>query len=391
MERVDCTKKLVYIFTYQLPADSRESKANGVVNKIWNQYEIFQKSYDTYLLGYAENGIGLFHEGKITIMPNSFPRAPRRWNLFAAGKKIAQELGASCFYIRYGFSDGVFITMLRAIKNSGASTVLEIPTFPYKRTFYRDRLLHRLIMRPLDCHYRKKLFHYVDRIATFSEDRKIFGIPCIHIVNGISVNSTPVRKPVPHKDAIHLIGVASMRSSHGYDRMISGLSEYYRNGGERKIVFHVVGDGPELPKYKDMVEKYSLQSHVIFHGPQFGEALDELFNSSDVAVECLGCHRNNIFIESSLKSREYVARGIPIISSCKIDVVPNDFPYLLSVPADESPVNISDVIRFFDKIYGLEPAETVIEKLRAFASLHCDMITTMKPIIESFTQILEQK
>lgn len=380
-------KKLVYIFTYKLPDVSGESNGNGVIKKIWNQYEIFRKSYDTYLLGYTGNQIGLFHEDKITIMPNSFLKVPRRWNLFAAGEKIAQEMGASFFYIRYGFSDGIFVKMLRAIKNSGASTVLEIPTYPYDRDFYQDRILHRMIMRPLDCHYRKKLHRYVDCIATFSEDRKIFGIPCVHIVNGISVNSIPVRKPVPHEDAVHLIGVASMRNFHGYDRMISGLSEYYRNGGERKIVFHVVGDGPELPKYKDMVEKYSLQSHVIFHGPQFGEALDELFNSSDVAVECLGCHRNNIFIESSLKSREYVARGIPMISSCKIDVIPEDFPYLLPIPGDESPVDISEVLKFYDKVYKAEPVETVIQKMRAFALLHVDMENTMQPILQEFERM----
>lgn len=380
-------KKLVYIFTNKLPDVSGESNGNGVIKKIWNQYEIFRKSYDTYLLGYTGNQIGLFHEDKITIMPNSFPRAPRRWNLFAAGKKIAQELGASCFYIRYGFSDGVFITMLRAIKSSGASTILEIPTYPYDRDFYQDRILHRMIMRPLDFHYRKKLCRYVDRIATFSEDRQIFGIPCIHIVNGICMDGIPARKPVPHEDAVHLIGVASMRNFHGYDRMISGLSEYYRNGGERKIVFHVVGDGPELPKYKDMVEKYSLQSHVIFHGPRFGKELDELFNLGDVAVMSLGLHRLNISLSSSLKSREYAARGIPMISSCKIDVVPDDFPYLLSVPADESPVDISEVLKFYDKVYKAEPVETVIQKMRAFALLHVDMENTMQPILQEFERM----
>lgn len=376
-------EKLVYITAYQLPT-ATESENNGVIKKIWNQYKIFQQSYDTYLIGYFGEEIGLLHNDEITVLSKSGSKGHRRFKLYAAAKKFAQSNPASFYYVRYGFSDASFISMLRTIKSMEALVILEIPTYPYTRDFYKDRLVQRMIMRPLDYYYRKKLNRYVDRIVTFSEDKEIFSIPCMNIVNGICVNEVPVRKPESHPNVIHLVGVASMRNFHGYDRVIDGMHEYYKNGGKKRLVFHVVGEGPELTGYKKLVKNHHLEEQVIFHGFLAGQKLDEIFNMSDIAVECLGCHRNHIYLESSLKSREYAAKGLPFISSCKIDVFPEDYPYLLNAPGDESPLDMGKVIGFCQEIYEKESVQTVIQNMRSYALSHCDMKNVMKPILDYY-------
>ena len=40
---------------------------------------------------------------------------------------------------------------------------------------------------------------------------------------------------------LHLIGVAEVHYWHGFDRLVRGLADYYRNNPEYKVYFHIVG------------------------------------------------------------------------------------------------------------------------------------------------------
>ena len=108
------------------------------------------------------------------------------------------------------------------------------------------------------------------------------------------------------------------------------MGEYYKNGGTREAVFHLVGDGSELPLYKKLVEEYGLERRVRFYGFLSGEPLSQVYNRADIAVSCLGMYRKGMDRESSLKSREYSARGLPIIAVSPVDIFPEDWPYPVS-------------------------------------------------------------
>lgn len=51
---------------------------------------------------------------------------------------------------------------------------------------------------------------------------------------------------------------------HGYDRLLVGLGEYYRNGGNRNIYYYIVGDGYEtvMNEYKCIIAEYELGDRV---------------------------------------------------------------------------------------------------------------------------------
>lgn len=70
---------------------------------------------------------------------------------------------------------------------------------------------------------------------------------------------------------------------------------------------------------KALVDKLNLRKYVIFHGPQHGDALTKIFESSNIAVDSLGRHRSNNEYNCSLKSKEYCARGLPFVKSHKDD------------------------------------------------------------------------
>lgn len=289
-------------------------------------------------------------------------------------------------YIRFIRCDYQFLRMLKKIRkqNNKVKIILEIPTYPYDDEFMHKKVF-KYIVRPRDKFYRKYLFKYVDRIATFSDDKEIFGIPVIKIVNGIEVDLIRPKEVLKSDTgAINLIEVSASLKWHGYDRLLEGMGKYYKNGGKRNIMFHIVGDGPEIPKYKAIVKDYGIEDHVIFYGNKTGKDLDDIYDKCELGVEVLGMYRKNLKVSSSLKSREYFAKGLPIISGCEIDILKNtDFKYNLQFPNDDSIIDIDKMVKFYDEIYNMEESkEQIIRNIRDFAYKTCDMNVAMKTIID---------
>lgn len=268
-------------------------------------------------------------------------------------------------------------------RNPCVKIILEIPTFPYDKELAYKYKNYPLLWK--DRYNRKFLHQYIDRVVTVSDDDFIFNIPTIKIVNGVDVKSiTPIQPQSQQNDTIHIIGVAMLTVWHGYDRLIKGLGEYYKKGGNRNIIFHIVGEGEAvlITSYKKIIDEYNIHSHIIFHGYQTGEELDCIYNLCKIAVISLGTHRKNIHKLSTLKSREYLSKGLPVFASGMTDVFEkNDFKYNLEIPSDETFVAMENVIDFYDHIYNTTRQEKVISEIRAFALNTIDIHLSMAPVV----------
>lgn len=191
-----------------------------------------------------------------------------------------------------------------------------------------------------------------------------------------------------------MIAVASLGFWHGYDRMIMGLAEYYnsKEKDKRNIVFHLVGDGKELDKYHRMIEKYYLEDHVILYGKKVGQELDHLYDKCDIAVDTLGRHRSKIFYNSTIKGKDYLMKGLPIISGVKTELDSDiDFPYYLRVPADDTPIKMKSIISFYDKIYNNKDYDEISLRIRKYGLEKYNVNTCMKPILNEMKQIEDQR
>ena len=170
--------------------------------------------------------------------------------------------------------------------------------------------------------------------------------------------STPLHPAFPQlSNPLHLIGVAEVHYWHGFDRLIAGLGAYYQqpNKVKRDVIFHIVGGVDETYMtgnskqigFQTLIDRYDLKDKVIFHGALFGAELDDVFNQCQFAIGSLGRHRSGITRIKTLKNREYATRGIPFIYSEQDEDFDHQF-YVLKAPADESPINICDIIDFVD-------------------------------------------
>ena len=289
---------------------------------------------------------------------------------------ISQRVDYGCIY-DYCICEGIefiyarcfhnanpwLISFFKKLRKAGIHSVTEIPTYPYDQEFIGYSKQERLKLR-IDQLFRHRLYKQMDALVTFSDADCIFGQRTIRISNGVDFDSIPLHSPLTsHLSPLHLIGVAEVHFWHGFDRMIAGIGEYYRNGGQKDIYFHIVGgvhpsymqDIPQAPGFQKLIDKYGIADRIIFHGTLFGDTLTAVFNQCQFAIGSLARHRSGITVIKTLKNREYATRGMPFIYS-EQDSDFDQQPYVLKAPADDSPINIRQVIDFVEN-FSMKPEE----------------------------------
>lgn len=289
-------------------------------------------------------------------------------------------------YIRHTLVDQDYVAFLKEVKRRfpRCKIIVELYTYPYDKDFYWRKGTWPLYIK--EVLFRGKLKNYIDRFVTLTEDDDIFGVKTIKTVNGIDLENVPLYKRNERDDStVRLISVAVMQKHHGFERLIEGIHQYYLGGGTRDIQYDVVGNtvGDEVEKYLKMAESYKLADHIHFLGSKKGRELDELVVNADIGVCSLGSYKLGIDATSQLKSREYLATGIPMLTGCRIDVLEGSgFPYYVEFPNDPTPIDMQKVIDFYDGVYvksGMSRNE-IAKAIREFAERTVDVNKVMEPV-----------
>lgn len=294
---------------------------------------------------------------------------------------------ASFVYIRRPmYSSREFVSFLRQVKqvNPEIRIVIEIPTYPYDKEMLSP-LSFFAVMK--DRKYRKQWKVNVDHIADMSRNSVIFGIDTLPISNGVDLSSIEVRKPsMGESEAINVIFAAFFGPWHGVDLFVEGLQDYYASGGTRNVILHLAGGGNLIDQLSGLVKNAGMEDHVVFHGAMDRNGLDELYDKCSLAVDSLALHRRGKdALSSSLKSREYLAKGMPSVYAGNIDIFMDDKPdFVHELPSAEHPVDIQAVVKFHDDLYSRYDEEELILAIRAYAENTVSMERAMRSVIEFF-------
>ena len=285
-------------------------------------------------------------------------------------------------YMRYDHNaNPLTIYFLNNLKKNGIKIVMEIPTYPYDHEYIGLPFSFQLNLFIDKC-FRSKLAKQTYRIITFSKSKKIFGVPTINISNGIDLKKIKLKSQLNNTTKnFNFIGVAEIHSWHGFDRVINGLTEYYKKDQDIRVVFNIVGEGDpvEIAKLKTLTIQRKMEKYVIFHGTKFGKELDYLFEQADMGIASLARHRSNITYIKTLKNREYAARGIPFVYS-EIDEDFENMPYIIKAPANEEPLDIKRMIDFYNKkTFNPSQIRESIEKTLSWTSQMKKVINDVFP------------
>ncbi|OJF94675.1 hypothetical protein [Alkalibacterium sp. 20] len=138
-------------------------------------------------------------------------------------------------------------------------------------------------------------------------------------------------------------------------------------------------------KCKNYVKKHNLVNKVLFYGLQDGEELNEIYDECELALDSMGRHRSKVYYNSSLKGKEYGAKGLPIVSGMKTELdFDGNYPYYLRVPADDTPINIENIINFYDSIYdsSLDTQKEVINYIRDYTIKHFGVGIGLRKVLD---------
>lgn len=298
--------------------------------------------------------------------------------------------------VRFDHLDSVFCSFSKAVRSGGTVVAIEFPTFPFeserdarhRRLFdskrYLSYIAHRAYAR-VESRRSKHAQLYFDYAITYLEDQTIWNVPNITYDNGIDLASIPLRSNREPDGVIKLIAVAKFALHHGMDRLIRGMARYE---GSRKVHLTLVGIGAESGALERLVRECGVSDMVTFAGIVVGKDLDKQFDNADIAIGSLGLHRIGITLGSTMKAREYCARGMPFVYSFPEKGFNGDEQFALKLSNDDAPIDIDTIISFADEM----AADTKVrQKMRQFAEDHFDWKVQMNKVLTTLESAVESR
>ena len=370
--------QIKYLLPYEY--DYLESLSPGVAHKVSQQVKAMntnETECELICLPSQQNKLG-----KILKRLPGFSDGIK-WNCFEQGKNF------DVIYLRKpDFFSKEMLGFLENIKMRDPKKViiLEIPTYPYDSEISSFSQLPKLIKDKI---HRRDLNHYIDAIVSLVEEENIFGVKNIPIINGINLDSVSERKSCCNTNIVNILCVAAFASWHGADRILKGIAQY---NGDRPIKLYLAGDGPAMPELKKLAHELGIADQVVFCGMCKRRQLDEIYNNCTLAIASLGLHRIGLELASTLKTREYLAKGIPFVYSGEIDVFQKEpVDFCLQIPANEEPVDVERLIQFHDRLYLRKKESDLITEIRAYAERNVSMDAAMKPVIDYVREAVSER
>jgi hypothetical protein len=198
------------------------------------------------------------------------------------------------------------------------------------------------------------------------------------ITNGIEIETCHLRNLHPFNgnelNMFMLLGAGA--SWHGIDRIINSL-ECYK--GEKKITLDLIGHLSELDL--KLVNQSFVKNQIRIIGSVNAFDLNNVLDHYHIGIGTLSVYKKSLNEATPLKTREYVARGFPIIVGyTDTDIVNHsEFEmYCYQVPNNDSVINMDSLFQFVESVYK---DTNHPEKIRSFAFKYMDAKVKMKELL----------
>ncbi len=358
------TKRVLII----APIDFNDCNNEGVIQKLIGQQQGFNKlGYQVDMVYNKGNTIYKNSEAMV-ITKRSYNRFRYYW--YQDIKKLVSFEQYVFLWIRYSISTPSFISFLARGRHvhPKLKVILDMPTYPYADEWAGIR---GRIALSMDSMYRSKLIRYVDRIAHSGPEKNIWQIPTTTMTNGVLTSQEILGRPID-TETIHLLAVGKWRYWHGLDRLVNTADFKSAN-----MVLHIVGEGSALVDLNNNISQEQ-KEYVIYHGSMIGAKLIRLAEQCHMAIGTLGLHRKRVTVNSSLKHRDYCAKGLPFVYA-GTDPDFDDQPFVLRITSDESPLHL-DTLRSFYLNLDLKKMGS---KMKAYSEQHLCWSNKIAPVLSA--------
>lgn len=328
--------------------------ALGITKKILDQKNAFEKlGYTVLYSGYLENGTGIFDTNGNVIdicmynkfLPERVKKLLRRFYLMKHCFMYVKDNYFDIGFIRWDAVDACFLKVLRQLRLRSKIVIMDF--HGYFPNYTPTSIKGKYIIRKTKANG-SKMKEYVDVGLTESNNSILFGIKCQTIDTGIDVYKYNKHLYIGDAGKIEMISVSNEATYHGLDRLIRGLKAYSLSVNQPYIGLHLVGNISN--ETKQLIRDLKLQDIIHLYGYRSGADLESIYSKCNVGVGPLAPHRIGGKEGTGIKTKEYFAIGIPYFFAGKELLVPDNFPYVFNVTDDETPINIEEIVQWFNRI-----------------------------------------
>ena len=220
-------------------------------------------------------------------------------------------------------------------------------------------------------------YHYLCFLRELKEI--VHGIHTISLQNGVDLYENPIRKMTKKGTNIRLLAVAGFSFYHGFERVLEGLYQYYKNSRGYNFYFYMVGEGAEKRNYIHLVKKYGLEQYVEFCGYKTGAELDWYYDNADIGVAPLGMYKVGVVSATPIKTREYCSRGLPFIYGYEDDGFTGKEPYVRKVSNSPEPIDMGAIIELYE---ATVENENILNNMRSYTEKNFSWDILLRDVVK---------
>lgn len=312
--------------------------------------------------------------GVLYVQHARVPERLRRASRLAKARLLAsvRELDAyDVIFLRY--PTAIDLDPLRFVRRSRARVVTVHHAKEVNEQLATSRSAGTLARAAMEYVQGRRIVRNVDGIIGVTDEIRDYqvaragrgrSVPSRTVANGVDVRAIPRTGFVPYDG--RELRLAMMSSSHavwhGTDRLLEALRAYR---GDRKIVVDLIGNGSGTPGTEERIGNAVLRHHGLLQGV----ALHEAMRGANLGISTLAFFRTGLRQAAVLKTRDYVARGLPVVLGYEDVDLPADCPFVLRVPANDTPLSVEALFAFAERVSSMPDLSA---DMRAFAESHLD-------------------
>jgi len=241
--------------------------------------------------------------------------------------KLLQNIEFDIIYMRYRLYMPFFTKVLKKYK-----VVMEINSDDTKEYKLHSKLTHFY-----NIFTRNLVLKKIDTFIAVSEELKVrfsyLNKSTYVIANGIDTSEYNIKESKNKRPILVFIGTPN-QSWHGLDK-IDKMAEFFKD-----YQFNIIGtDGTD-------------KENIKYFGYLCKEESTKIIQKSDIGIGTLSLYKKGLNEASPLKSRQYLACGIPLIYAYKDTDLKGDESFVLALENTQNNINLEKIKRFVEKVYN---------------------------------------
>ncbi|UQZ33122.1 hypothetical protein C2I18_05850 [Paenibacillus sp. PK3_47] len=283
------------------------------------------------------------------------------------------------YFRRLGLDITGWAGIFKKIKEDSTRLIFyEFPTYPFDKIKTMKYQVANLFEK---IYFNLFIYKYLDFIPVILQNDCVLDKKMIPFNNGIDEKMLTAKNEnqTELSNTINVLALAHVNYWHGYDRALKSIALYK---GKLNIILDIISDETqEILNLKKMSLELGIEKNVNFIKYNDVDNLDAMLSNYHVALGGIGYFRRNAKYDTSIKNKEYCAKGLPFIITNTDLSFPQSFKYQFQISKDETIFDWDMIISWYKSFKDEDYKNEMIR----FAEDNLLYVKQMKNVLEKMS------